>query len=231
VCRVQEYLQNVLCPHGGCTDCHSCQQIAAGQHHSVRWFCPERYYTRDILAELFHGITLSLEPGQQIFFVLRKADFFNDSCANALLKPLEEPPPGYHFILLARRTATVLPTIRSRCVLTICGDAADAIPHPQLFDFITAPRPHDARAFLRALEQSKINERESVELLDALLRHWAKRYEEAVRTNNAKKISATRPVMALIERGIARPPMPGGSKIFWRDMFLQLSEVLSPKRA
>ena len=39
----------------------------------------------------------------------------NQASANALLKVLEEPPPGVLFILTAYSAAAVLPTIRSRC--------------------------------------------------------------------------------------------------------------------
>ncbi len=43
------------------------------------------------------------------------ADALNPAAANALLKTLEEPPPGVHFLLGAHRLDAVLPTIRSRC--------------------------------------------------------------------------------------------------------------------
>lgn len=48
----------------------------------------------------------------------------NTSAANALLKSLEEPPPGAMFILVSHRPARLLPTIRSRCV-------AVAVPVPE----------------------------------------------------------------------------------------------------
>ena len=43
------------------------------------------------------------------------ADALNPAAANALLKTLEEPPPGVHFLLGAHRLDALLPTIRSRC--------------------------------------------------------------------------------------------------------------------
>ena len=41
----------------------------------------------------------------------------NAQAGNALLKTLEEAPPSAHLILLTTRTASLLPTIRSRCQL------------------------------------------------------------------------------------------------------------------
>lgn len=43
------------------------------------------------------------------------ADRLNPAAANALLKTLEEPPPGALLILIANSSAGVLPTILSRC--------------------------------------------------------------------------------------------------------------------
>jgi DNA polymerase III, delta subunit len=42
-------------------------------------------------------------------------DWMNRHAANALLKSLEEPPPGVMFFLLAETLGNVLPTLRSRC--------------------------------------------------------------------------------------------------------------------
>src|SRR5205823_1504040 len=37
------------------------------------------------------------------------------NAANTLLKTLEEPPAGTHFVLVTSRAPSLLPTIRSRC--------------------------------------------------------------------------------------------------------------------
>ncbi len=49
--------------------------------------------------------------------MLAPAETLNGPSANALLKMLEEPPPGSFFVLASDALADVLPTIRSRCVL------------------------------------------------------------------------------------------------------------------
>lgn len=52
--------------------------------------------------------------GQRVI-VIDPADAMNTVAANALLKRLEEPPPGAGFILVASRLAALPATIRSRC--------------------------------------------------------------------------------------------------------------------
>jgi DNA polymerase-3 subunit delta' len=47
--------------------------------------------------------------------IVDKADELNVNAANALLKSLEEPPPGTVFLLVSSAPARLLPTIRSRC--------------------------------------------------------------------------------------------------------------------
>ena len=48
-------------------------------------------------------------------YILDGADRLRGTSANALLKTIEEPPPGVMFILVARSVDAVLPTIVSRC--------------------------------------------------------------------------------------------------------------------
>ena len=55
----------------------------------------------------------SFEGGRKVCIVLQ-ADRMNASTANTLLKILEEPPDGVHFILTTERLSSVLPTISSR---------------------------------------------------------------------------------------------------------------------
>jgi DNA polymerase-3 subunit delta' len=49
------------------------------------------------------------------WILVEDAHRLNGPSANILLKTLEEPPPGTHFILVTHRPEVVLQTIRSRC--------------------------------------------------------------------------------------------------------------------
>lgn len=54
-------------------------------------------------------------PGTHRWIMVEDAHRLNGSSANMLLKILEEPPPGTHFLLVTHRAEGMLQTIRSRC--------------------------------------------------------------------------------------------------------------------
>ncbi|MCL6251081.1 DNA polymerase III subunit delta' [Altererythrobacter sp. KTW20L] len=55
--------------------------------------------------------------GARRVIIIDPADDLEKGAANALLKSLEEPPVGTHFMLVAHRPGRLLATIRSRCRL------------------------------------------------------------------------------------------------------------------
>ncbi|MCM2250252.1 MAG: hypothetical protein NDI58_06805, partial [Geothrix sp.] len=59
----------------------------------------------------------SLAPavGCHRWIVVEEAHRLNESSGNILLKTLEEPPEGTHFVLVTHRPEALLQTIRSRC--------------------------------------------------------------------------------------------------------------------
>lgn len=54
-------------------------------------------------------------PGTHRWILVEDAHRLNGASANMLLKILEEPPPGTHFLLVTHRPEAMLQTIRSRC--------------------------------------------------------------------------------------------------------------------
>ena len=54
-------------------------------------------------------------PGCHRWILVEDAHRLNGASANMLLKTLEEPPAGTHFLLVTHRPEAVLQTIRSRC--------------------------------------------------------------------------------------------------------------------
>jgi DNA polymerase III subunit delta' len=59
-------------------------------------------------------VSFSPSEARRRVFIVRRAEEMSTGAANALLKTLEEPRPGNHFILLTSRPDRLLPTIRSR---------------------------------------------------------------------------------------------------------------------
>jgi len=214
--EVQTFLQTFFCTHNSCTICSTCTHIAQQQHHAIMWLYPEKQYTITTMQGLFSAIAFSLHSDERFFFVIQKADFLTPACANKLLKPMEEPPPGYHFLLLAQSSSQILPTIRSRCVTTSFYTTHTNTVDQALFDCFTNHTKTSPSMFLKTLDQSGINERESRELLDALLHYWINRYKDNHESEHTLYIITT------LKNASTQPPMPGSSKIFWKNLFLQM---------
>ncbi len=64
------------------------------------------------------------EAGKKIFIIF-DADAMNDASTNSLLKVLEEPLEGVHFLLVTSRKETVKQTIISRCQMIQCSVLSD----------------------------------------------------------------------------------------------------------
>ncbi|NUN70640.1 MAG: DNA polymerase III subunit [Bacteroidetes bacterium] len=64
------------------------------------------------------------EQGKRIF-VIFDAEAMNDEAANSLLKVLEEPLEGVHFLLVTSRKDAMKQTILSRCQLLQCATLTD----------------------------------------------------------------------------------------------------------
>jgi DNA polymerase-3 subunit delta' len=126
-----------------CGQCAGCQLLASDNHPDLRWLVPEidqparedaeepdagaagsarttkasREIKIDQVRALGEFLTLAAHRGGRRIVLLAPAEALNGPAANALLKLLEEPPPGTHFLAVTDEIDAVLPTVRSRCVL------------------------------------------------------------------------------------------------------------------
>jgi DNA polymerase-3 subunit delta' len=216
--KAENQLQAFFCKKNGCLTCASCQQIKERQHSFVLWLSPEKNYTLEQIEPIFKTASFALQPDQSYFFVLEKADYLNQACANALLKLLEEPPQGYHFILLAERAEYILPTIRSRCLLREIKSSLEA-EEVQLVSWFKNLNLPDPMTYAQTIDQSTLHERESLELIDDILNFWIKQYQLA--TQQEEKQLAEK-IITLLATALEYAPMPGSSKIFWKDLYLKV---------
>lgn len=214
-----ELLQKIFCKNA-CSTCHICQQIKENQHPSITWLCPERWYTRETLQPLFARIIFALDQNEQYFFVLQKSDHFLPHAANSLLKSLEEPPAGYHFLLLAQQHDLVLPTIRSRCTITILDKKNDdTIATHALAKLFDKSIP-SATTFVATLEKTSPSEQETRDILHYLFNHWQQKLKANL-SKNKEDLFITHVVDQL--RSVITHPIPSGSsKLVWKNCYLQL---------
>jgi DNA polymerase III gamma/tau subunit len=218
-------LQTIFCAKKGCMQCATCKNIQEKQHHAIKWYYPEKQYTLESIQDILNTIAFKLNHSQYFFFVIQKADFLTPACANQLLKSIEEPPAGYHFFLLAERKEQLLPTIRSRCIIRLFSDTRATDLHSDLFTYFTSTLTNSPAAFLATLDQAGINERETIELLDALLIYWTTEYTSAIQQNQDKKMVKAKKKLAILTLVIQKPPMPGSSKLFLKNLFLQFWQI------
>ena len=106
----------LVCPDQGCGFCQECVAVQHGSHVDVEHIVPEGVtYRIDETRDLVRRSTIAPSRNRWHVFVLEDADRLSDESANALLKSIEEPPPGTVWILCAPSTEDVLATVRSRC--------------------------------------------------------------------------------------------------------------------
>ncbi len=109
--------KSIVCPHGGDGTCEDCIRVSHHTHPDVHWYKPQSAsgYLIGQVREIISDVMLAPIKAQNKVYVLDRADLLRTEAANALLKTIEEPPRDAIFILCARSTSTVLPTICSRC--------------------------------------------------------------------------------------------------------------------
>ena len=78
---------------------------------------PSREIVIDQVRKISEFLSLSSHRGGRRVVLLLPAEALNAPASNALLKMLEEPPPGTVFLAVSDQLDAVLPTILSRCVL------------------------------------------------------------------------------------------------------------------
>lgn len=103
---------------GACGACQSCRFFEVGTHPDLFIIeVPEdkQGIGVDQVRGLIERLQLTASLGSNRVGMIPQADAMNRNAANALLKTLEEPPPGAWLILLSEQPARLPATIRSRC--------------------------------------------------------------------------------------------------------------------
>ena len=99
-----------------CRKCRPCRKIDNRMHPDILRIFPEKDVIKiSRIRELCN--TLTVRPNEAFMRVVlfHDAETMNTEAQNALLKTLEEPPRDTLFILMADNTASLLPTVVSRC--------------------------------------------------------------------------------------------------------------------
>ncbi len=170
-----------------CGQCPSCHWFSQGSHPDFRLLQPEalsldgeetesgKKPSKQISVDQVRGLTefsgMSAHQGGRRVVVIHPAEAMNTNAANALLKNLEEPPPGMLFILVSHRPQQLLPTILSRC-LSFALPAPDAASSTRWLAQQGVKNPAEALAAsgFAPLQAAQLGEQLGSEERDKLLR-------------------------------------------------------------
>lgn len=220
--QVHRDLKNLWCAHNGCNSCITCTQITQHQHHLLLWIEPDKQYTLDRIDQIADTIRYQLEPADSFFFILAHADTLTLACSNRLLKMLEEPPRGYHFILLAERSDMIIPTIRSRCIVHEWHIEDDSSITHQLCNYFTLKKGSNPLEFASFIDANSISEHQSMLVLDIIMAHWASVYKKQLIKGDTPGSKTSISIITHLKDAMLHPPMPGSTKLFWKNLFLQI---------
>jgi len=206
--------------------CAQCRKITQRQHHSIVWISPEKDYTVDDVEPIFERTRFTLDADTHCFFILERAHTMNTATANRLLKVLEEPPAGYHFILLTNNANDILPTIRSRCIekTLYSDDLLHGGDHPFLAYF-TNPHQNNPSTgpfdFEAELKKQHFSDTQSLELAQELLATISNQWKEALKNNDALAAQAKKQKLDFVVHALRKPPQSGSSELFWKQFFIR----------
>lgn len=117
----REMVKDLMCESNqaaACKECHSCQLMRADTHPDFRVLDGEAASIKvDQVRLLVRQINQKPQVGQNKVVLITHAQAMNVNAANAVLKALEEPADRTYFVLTSSQSTSLLPTIRSRCLL------------------------------------------------------------------------------------------------------------------
>lgn len=206
-------------------NCITCTQLYKRQHHSIVWIEPEKDYTVNDIEIIFEKTTFALDPGQRLFFILNNTHTFNQATANRLLKVLEEPPTGYHFLLLTHNENAMLPTIVSRSLVQHLHVQHTQHTHPLIDFFIHEKKLTDPFGFEATLRKEKPTDSESISLAETIFHHYTSRIHQhyqgaASSASHANELRLHQQRAAFLEECMKKPPQSGSSGLFWKNTYL-----------
>ena len=167
--RVLAKVLNCAAPVDGepCLECESCLSIEAGTSFDVHELDAASNNKVDDIRDLIERVAFAT-PGRTKLYILDEVHMLTPSASAALLKTLEEPPPGVVFVLATTDPQKVIPTIRSRTQhfefhLLPAGPLEEYVRHvvdeagldvtPEAIDHAVRAGNGSARDALSALEQ------------------------------------------------------------------------------
>lgn len=125
-----------------CGKCQSCRQaMNANQPDIIRVTHekPNTISVDDIREQVNDDIVIRPYSSKYKIYIIADADLMSVQAQNALLKTIEEPPAYAVIMLLTENADTLLPTIRSRCVMMKLRNIKDQLVKKYLMEQMEIP--------------------------------------------------------------------------------------------
>lgn len=125
-----------------CGKCQSCKQAVSGNHPDIIRVTHEKPNTisvDDIREQVNNDIVIKPYSSKYKIYIIPEADLMTVQAQNALLKTIEEPPEYAVIMLLTENAETMLPTIRSRCVMMKLRNIKDQLVKKYLMEQMEIP--------------------------------------------------------------------------------------------
>ena len=125
-----------------CGKCQSCRQALSGNQPDIIRVSHEKPNTisvDDIRVQINNDIVIRPYSSRYKIYIIPDADLMTVQGQNALLKTIEEPPEYAVIMLLTENAETLLPTIRSRCVMMKLRNIKDQLVRKYLMEQMEIP--------------------------------------------------------------------------------------------
>ena len=125
-----------------CGKCRSCKQAMSGNHPDIIHVTHEKPNTisvDDIRVQVNDDIVIRPYSSKYKIYIIADADLMTAQAQNALLKTIEEPPEYAVIMLLTENAETLLPTIRSRCIMMKLRNIKDQLVKKYLMEQLEVP--------------------------------------------------------------------------------------------
>ncbi|MDR2590458.1 MAG: hypothetical protein LBC71_05685 [Oscillospiraceae bacterium] len=112
-----------------CYNCINCDKIKRHIHPDITYikrFDDKREILVDQIRDIKRDVYIAPNEADKKVYIVYDADTMNRNAQNAFLNVLEEPPPHVVSILVTTNPATLLPTVRSRCIEIFSNIKTDA---------------------------------------------------------------------------------------------------------
>ena len=154
-----------------CGQCPACSKVLRDIHPDVITVTDpdHKNISVDVLRSLRSDAYILPNEGKRKIYIFPDCDLLEPKAQNVLLKVLEEGPAHAAFLFCARNSASLLQTIRSRCVEWKVSATRSALPADEgagtLGRLIAEGKTGAIAAFCTDLENSKTSREELAQLL------------------------------------------------------------------